>query len=193
MGGVAMKCPGCHFGCSLNKYQCGRGKEFFDLVQDGGELPERRPPVFTPSEQAAKKGHTPPPINEKLVRGINIVSHMMRDRDMPTPEQAIIVGLINLKSFMSKSLLPKRLQLPQLEFEKGLQSAIEHGFVEIADVEHSGTVVRFTASGKVQAEKWKNERDKRIEEFFSALSDDEKVQLDSLLGTLLRAHMHRPR
>ena len=55
-----VKCPGCHFECMLEKYQCGRGKEFYDLAAAGGEVPVRRGPMMTPSERAARPDGKPP-------------------------------------------------------------------------------------------------------------------------------------
>lgn len=37
-------CPGCHFGCTLDDYQCARGGRFYEKWQAGEEIPVRRPP-----------------------------------------------------------------------------------------------------------------------------------------------------
>lgn len=45
-----VKCPGCHFECALEKYQCGRGLEFLEFALAGGEVPKRDSPIImTPS------------------------------------------------------------------------------------------------------------------------------------------------
>ena len=66
-------CPACHFGCRLVKYQCGRGREFFELAAAGEEIPERRGPMMTPSERAALGGDGRPPLNNRVMHGLNIL------------------------------------------------------------------------------------------------------------------------
>ena len=50
----APKCPGCHFGCSLDRYQCARGKGLHAKWLAGEEIPERRAPW-----ERAKRGEGP--------------------------------------------------------------------------------------------------------------------------------------
>ena len=177
-------CPGCHFGCKLAKYQCGRGKEFYDIAAEGGEVPERRGPMMTPSERAATPDGKPP-LNDRVMHALNITANRLRDRHAEAGERKVLITLVRTGSFMSVGLLGKRAMLSREELDLVLYGLQQAGMVKLEAEEHAGEVARITQSGLDQAATWKAERDDKTAEFLSALSDDEKEALVALVRKML--------
>ena len=178
------KCPGCHFGCMLVKYQCGRGKEFYDLAASGGELPERRGPMMTPSEAAARPDGRPP-LNDRVMHGLNIMSNRLRERHEQSPNGAVLTALERSASFMSLPILQKRTHVPSAVLDSMLEEACQEELVTLEEDEHAGRIARLTDEGRQRAAEFKAQRDASTAEFLSALSDDEKKQLVTLVRKLL--------
>jgi len=179
-----IRCPGCHFECMLVKYQCGRGKEFYDIAAAGGEVPVRRGPMMTPSERAANPDGKPP-LNNRVMHALNIMASRLRDRHVEAGERKIVVGLVRAGSFMSMPFLAKRSQMSIEELEAELEKACASGFVCIEDDEHAGRIARLTDAGAEQAAQWEMERNEQTAAFLSALSDEEKETLVLLIRKLL--------
>lgn len=56
----ARTCPGCHFGCDIEDYQCARGEKLHARWVETGELPERRGPGHGPgANPASGPKHSP--------------------------------------------------------------------------------------------------------------------------------------
>jgi len=177
-------CPGCHVGCKLVKYQCGRGKEFYDIAAQGGELPERRGPVLTPSERAALPDGKPP-LNDRVMHALNIAANRLRDRHTEAAERKVLISLVRANSFMSAGLLGKRAMLSREELDLVLYGLRQAELVKFENEENVGEVVRITEAGREQAAIWKAERDEKTAEFLSRLSDDEKEALAALIRKML--------
>lgn len=179
-----IRCPGCHFECKLKNYQCGRGKEFFDLAAAGGEVPVRRGPVMTPSERAANPDGKPP-LNDRVMHGLNITALRLRQRHEESGMRKVALSLARAGSFMSLPFLAKRMLLSANEADAALYEAEQAGF---ATVELGDGGVRFaylTDAGKQQAVIWKGERDRQTAVFLANLDDDEKAVLEHLLRKML--------
>ena len=180
----ALKCPGCHFQCKLVKYQCGRGKGFYDLVADGGELPERRGPMAAPGDRSAGPAKMPP-LNDRVVFGFGILSHAMQKRCFETGEQKLVFALMRQGLFMTPPILAKRVMLSAEELDEEVEAAKRRGLVDVEVDERIGRVVCLTEAGQEQAAIWKAERDEQTAEFLSPLSDEEKETMDMLVRKLL--------
>ncbi len=179
-----ISCPGCHFECKLVKYQCGRGKEFFDLAASGGEVPIRRGPMLSPSEVAAGKPPVPP-VNDRIMHGFTIVANKMQDRHAESKSEKIVTALVRQGSFMSLPLLAKRSLLSRDELDAGLEEAREAGYASVEVDERVGRVARLTDAGKKQADAFKEARDAGTAELLSGLSEDEKETLAALIRKVL--------
>ena len=177
-------CPGCHFECKLVKYQCGRGKEFYDLAIAGEEVPERRGPMMTPSEKAASPDGEPP-LDNRVMHTCNILSNRLKERHVDVGEDAVVFGLARAGSFMSLPFLAKRTLLSVDELDKCLEEAKQRGLVVVEVEEHAGRIARLTDAGAEQAAIVKAERDKETAEFLSNLTEEEKETLVVLIRKLL--------
>lgn len=178
------KCPGCHFECKLVKYQCGRGKEFFDIAAEGGEVPVRRGPMMTPSERAARPDGKPP-LNDRVMHGFNILANRLQDRHVEAGERKMVLALDRMGSFMSLALLPKRMVVSPEELDAALEEAQQSGFITVEDDGRVGRIVRLTDAGVEQTAAWKAERDEETAEFLSNLTEEEKETLVVLVRKLL--------
>lgn len=178
-------CPGCHFGCKLVKYQCGRGKEFFDLAASGGELPTRHGrPVATPSERAARLDGMPP-LDDRVMFCLMVLANRLQQHHQETGEQKMAFALSRAGSFMTLPILAKRTMLSPSEFDDALEAAKRAGLVEVEVAEEGDGIARLTETGKEQVAAWKAERDARTAEFLVALDDGEKETLERLLRKTL--------
>ena len=176
-------CPGCHFECVLVEYQCGRGKEFYDIAAAGGEVPIRRGPMMTPSEKAARP-EGKPPVNHRVMHMLNVAANRLQDRHVEAGDRKVVLTLDRAKSFMSVPIMAKRMLVSPEETEKALEEAKAAGYVTVAD-EERGRMAYLTDAGKQQAAAWNAEHEARTAEFLSALSEDEKETLDELMRKLL--------
>ena len=178
-------CPACHFGCKLAKYQCGRGKEFFDLVADGEPLPERRGPMLTPSERAALGSDGRPPLNDRVMHAFTIITNVIQKRHADAGARKVVLTLARTGSFMSLTLLPKRMTLSREEADTFLEEAQQADLVAVENDNRDVRIARLTDAGSEQAALWQAERDAETAEFLSPLSDEEKETLEALVRKLL--------
>ena len=177
-------CPGCHFECKLANYQCGRGKEFFDLAAAGGEVPIRRGPTRTPSEIAAGAGGRPP-LNDCVMHWLNVVANRLQDNHEEAGMRKVVLTLTRTGSFMSLPILAKRMLLSVDDADAALIEAEQAGYVTIGSEDGRGRFAYLTDAGKQQSAVWEAERDVQTAAFVSNLDEDEKEVLERLLRKLL--------
>ena len=177
-------CPGCHFRCKLVKYQCGRGKEFFEMAATGEQLPERRGPVLTPSERASMGGAGKPPVNGRVMHGLNVMGNVIKRELAEDPQRKVVQSLARGGSFMSLPILANRTHLAKEELRTVIDELVQAGLVVEEREEHAGLVARLTDKGAGRAVAWRSEHDERVAEFLSPLTDEEKEQLATMLRKL---------
>ena len=177
-------CPACHFRCQLVKYQCGRGKEFYDLAAAGEEIPERRGPMPTPSERATCPDGKPP-VNDRVIHAANILSNRLNDLKLETGDRKVVLALGRAGSFMTLPILAHRMMLSADELDPYLEEAQQNGFVALETDERGYRIACLTDSGLEQAAVWKAERDEENSAFLSELSEEEKEELVVLIRKLL--------
>ena len=180
-----LTCPACHFGCKLANYQCGRGKEFYDIVAAGGELPERRGPMLTPSEQAAFGEGGRPPLNHRVMHALNIMANVLQRRHEEAGVKKMTLGLARAGSFCTLPMLAKRMNMTGDAFDETLAKAKREGFVTVEDDERGFRIARITTAGSQRAAAWQTERDAHTADFLSPLSEEEKEELERLLRKLI--------
>lgn len=183
LAGIA--CPGCHFECKLTAYQCARGKEFYDLGMSGQPVPERRWPMFTPSELAAGRDKRPP-LNDRVMHGLNIVSMTLQKRHEQAGAQKVALALGHSGGFMAIGILAKRTRIPRPELDDILEDARQAGLITLHDEPHAKRVATLTEKGMAQVGEWREEQARNTADFLSPLSEEEKGQLEQLVHKLTR-------
>lgn len=180
-----LTCPACHFGCKLAKYQCGRGKEFYDIVAAGGELPERHGPMLTPSEKAAFGEDGRPPLNHRVMHALSIMANVLQRRHEEAGAKKLVSCLARAGSFCTLPMLSKRMHVAGDEFDEALAVSQREGLVVVEDDERGIRIARITAAGSQQAAAWQAEHDASTADFLSPLSEEEKDELERLLRKLI--------
>ena len=180
-----IKCPACHFECTLANYQCGRGREFYDLALEGEEIPRRRGPMLTPSEQAARGADGRPPLNNRVMHAFNILANRLQKRHVEAGERKVVLTLSKMGSFMSVPFLAKRMLVSTEELDTSLEKAIQLGFVSIEPDERGVRMAHLTDAGKEKASQVQASQDENTAEFLSPLTDDEKETLEQIMRKLL--------
>ena len=180
----SIRCPGCHFECMLAKYQCGRGKEFYDIAAAGGEVPVRRGPMMTPSERAACPDGKPP-LDGRVMHALFITAGRLQSLRPAEGGCDVVSALARTGSFMSVPMLAKRMRVAADDLEQALGEACEAGLVNVEADGRFSRVASLTDAGMRQAAQRRAEDDERTAAFLSALSDEEKETLAALLRKLL--------
>ncbi len=180
----APSCPGCHFGCALDAYRCGRGKGFHQLWVDGKPIPERG----KPGEGGV--GHAPS-VDMRVMHGLNIMANILQDRHTESAERKTLMAIGRQGGFFAVDMLGKRTLLGSEDLAEATRFLIARGFIEHDEDDMAGTVLRITSSGREQLSAWNAERDASTAEFLSPLSDDEKMQLSSMLSRIIQAELKK--
>ena len=177
-------CPGCHFGCSVDAYKCGRGKGFRQLWLDGKPLPERGKPGDGGAMQM-------PAVDMRVMHELNIMANILQDRHTESAERKVLMAIGRQGGFFAVDMLGKRTLLDAGRLYEATGFLKSAGFVEHDEDEIAGTILRITLSGRDQLAEWNAERETATAEFLSPLDDDEKVQLSKLLSRIIQAELKK--
>lgn len=182
----APSCPGCHFGCALDAYRCGRGKGFHQLWVDGKPIPERG----KPGEGGAGRA---PSVDTRVMHGLNIMANILKDRHTESAERKTLMAVGRQGGFFAVDMLGKRTLLDPEDLAEATRFLIAGGFIEHDEDEIAGTVLRITSSGREQLAQWNTEREAATEEFLAPLDDSEKEQLASMLFRIIQSELQKKR
>lgn len=183
---VAPNCPGCHFGCPLDAYRCGRGKGFHQLWVDGKPIPKRGEPGEGGVGQA-------PPLDSRVMHGLNIMANILKDRHTESAERKALMAIGRQGGFFAADMLGKRTLLDAERLDEATGYLEGAGFVERDEDEIAGAVFRITSSGRDQLVAWNAEREEATAEFLAPLDDDEKAQLVSMLSRIIKSELEKKR
>lgn len=185
---TAPSCPGCHFRCQLDRYQCGRGARFFAQWQETGEVPQRH------GHPGPPPGKEPSP-DQRLMFELNIVAHAMQMQREQQAETELLASLAAHEGSSTGHVLEKRARLQPGTFGAAIGQLEHDGLVERCDLGQFHDAFCITDAGKARLSELEAARTAANEEFLSPLSAEERDQLAALLGKLLapahaRAHGH---
>ena len=108
----APACTGCHFGCTLDAYRCGRGKAFYELWQAGGEVPERRGPGRLGGSPG---GDHRPPSDTRVMHALTIMTKVLHERHAEAPESKLLASIERQGGFFALDKLAERAVLTSEE------------------------------------------------------------------------------
>lgn len=168
-------CPGCHFGCRLDRYQCGRGQGIYEKWVETGEVPER-PAVPPPILQLE--------VTDKLAFGMNILANVVQDQRSRRAEGEILCALMGHAGLASEQLIAARARLDSADFEKALKDLEAAGDIGRGACGHIRAAVWLTDSGRAKIPEAEAARRTDAETFLAPLSEDEREELDGLLFKL---------
>jgi len=139
-GAKAPTCPGCHFGCRIDYYQCARGLRFLEQWEAGEEIPERRMPG--PGARGGKPGQDPrdgtgaPALDGQVLHLLMLVDMFgKRATELPTHVR-VAEATLRHDGFATPYVVAQRSQLDGEAFDAAVDQAVEEGLVDIQYDEH---------------------------------------------------------
>lgn len=210
----APTCPGCHFGCALDDYQCGRGRKFLAMWHNGEAIPERRGPGMPrhagkqgPGGEASAaraagnaqrpekrggeggpEGQLPPDM--RLVMLLNVTANALRDeRDSNTADE-VLDCIVRQDRSATIRIIAERVRKDPAELEAALQELQQRSLAQPHD-DDGRTFFEPTEEGLAHCKAWQEKRREDDTRFVSGLSEDEKQQLADLLQKMLDPLMKR--
>lgn len=189
----AKVCPGCHFGCAIDGFQCGRGEKLHARWVETGELPERRRPPHPGGQPGGRDGGRPAiPVDDRIMHMLHIIgialSDLADESGASAPERRAIDCLMRHGGSASERIVEGRTHAEGLDALFG--ELVERGLVKRRGFEHA-TLYALTEQGLAQAKAWESERKATEAEFLGVLDDGEKEQLLALVMKLLEPGFKR--
>lgn len=171
-------CPGCDRHCDLNEPYCGRGEEY----RRTGQMPERRHGKEHYHEMRRAHDHAAD-INDKLIINLRDLSHVMRFLYEGKASQKRILIILNEAKTITQRDLTERLRIQPGSASEILSKLESAGLIIRTqnEFDRRTTDVCLTDTGKELAAEALAQRQKRHEEMFSCLSEEEKQELLSML------------
>ena len=189
-------CPGCHFTCAIDDYQCARGEMFYERWKAGEEVPERRGPGRPPAG-GMPKGILKPTSDERTMHLLHILeialSDLERESGSDAPERRVVDCLMRHNQSASEFVITGRTNLAGAELGDALEQVEAQHLVERRQVQTGATFYALTDQGIEQAKAWLEELRAAQTRFLSVLDDSEKQQLHQLVAKLLEPGFARMR
>ena len=170
-------CPGCGKHCDLNEPHCGRGEEY----RCTGKIPEQR---HEKNYHEMRMAHYyAADINDKLIINLRDLSHIMRLLYEGKASQKRILIILNETETITQKDLTERLGIQPGSASEILSKLESAGLINRTqnEADRRTTDVCLTDAGRELAAEALTQRQKRHEEMFSCLSEEEKHELLSLL------------
>lgn len=171
-------CPGCGRHCDLNEPHCGRGEEYCRT----GKMPEgqhgkehRHEPHEARFEEAD--------MNDRLLSNLRDLGHMMRFLHEGKAGQKRILIMLYEAQKMTQRDLTERLEIQPGSASEILSKLEGAGLISRTpnEVDRRTTDVCLTDAGRELAAETLAQRQRRHEEMFSCLTEEEREKLLSLL------------
>ena len=190
----APACPGCHFGCSLDAYRCGRGKGFSEKWRAGEPVPERRGPGKGGPGGPGKGGPGGPggpgrgglPTGMRVMHALNIMANKLQDRHTESAERKVLASIDRQGGFFALDMLGRRALVDQPQLDEAIASLTAEGLAESAQDPIAGDILRITEAGRMRQREWNAEREASTAEFLAPLTEEEQDQLAHLIFRLLK-------
>lgn len=171
-------CPGCGRRCDLSAPHCDRGKEYSRT----GKMPEQKHKGDSHHE-AYISHYDAADINDKIIMNIRNISCMMRFLYEGKASQKRILIILKEAERMTQRDLTERLGIQPGSASEILSKLESAGLIVRTqnETDRRTTDICLTDSGRELAAEAFAQRQKRHEEMFSCLSEEEKQKLLSLL------------
>lgn len=171
-------CPGCGRHCDLSEPHCGRGEEYSRT----GKMPERQHGKGHHHEMRMAHYHAADE-NEKLIINLRDISHIMRYLYEGKASQKRILIILQEEEKMTQRDLTERLGIQPGSASEILSKLESAGLIVRTsnETDRRTTDVCLTDAGRESAAEALTQRQKRHEDMFSCLRENEKQELLSLL------------
>ena len=171
-------CPGCGQHCDLSELHCSRGEEYCRT----GKMPEQR--HGQENRYEIRMAHyQATDTNDKLIINLRDLGHIMRFLYEGKASQKRILIIINELETITQRELTEHLGIQPGSASEILSKMENSGLIIRTqnETDRRTTDVRLTDRGRELAAEALAQRQKRHEEMFSCISEEEKQDLLSLL------------
>lgn len=171
-------CPGCGRHCDLNEPHCKTGEEYLRT----GKLPERG--HVDKSHRGGRMGrHQSADMNDRLVMSLRDVSHLMHKQYEGKASQKRILIILHESGTLTQRELTERMGIRPGSASEILSKLESAGLIvrSANETDRRNVDVRLTDEGARQALDAVGQRQRRHQEMFSCLSEEEQQTLLSLL------------
>lgn len=171
-------CPGCGRHCDLSEPHCGRGEEY----RRTGKMPERR--HGNDHRQEMRMAHyQATDMNDKLIINLRDLGHIMRFLYEGKASQKRILIILNELETITQRDLTEHLGIQPGSASEILSKMESAGLLLRTqnETDRRTTDVSLTDTGRELAADALTQRQRRHEEMFSCISEEEKKELLSLL------------
>lgn len=171
-------CPGCERYCDLNEPHCGRGQEYCRT----GKMSEHHHGKGRHHEMRMAHYHATD-MNDKLIINLRDLDHMMRFLYEGKASQKRILIILHEEEKITQRDLTERLGIQPGSASEILSKLESAGLIVRTqnEIDRRTTDVCLTEAGRESAAEALAQRQKRHEEMFSCLSEEEKQELLLLL------------
>ena len=182
-GDTVPACPGCHFSCRIDRYQCGRGEAFHERWKAGEKLPERRMPARGGSDGNVNK----PPAAARIEHMLAVVPRVMRQRAGESGRERLLAALGRREGRAALGIVASELDTNVAGLRPAADALVAEGAAQMATTDAGVQMLALTGQGEVaRAELDKRHRASR-DAFLGAISPEDQERLADLLEKLLHA------
>ncbi|MGI6033607.1 MAG: hypothetical protein ACOX69_09345 [Coriobacteriales bacterium] len=173
-------CPGCHFACKVDRYQCGRGHRFYQTWLEGGEVPARRPPQSkSPADEL--------PLEKRIEHMLAVVPRVLRIQAHESFDDQVLLGIERHEGLAAVAIVSGELSANSAAVASAAANLQEKGLVATAAPREGAEMLQVTEKGRDYLEELNRRHAQTSERFFGVLSKDEREKLLELLEKTLRS------
>lgn len=178
-------CPCCGRHCDLSMPKCERGAEY---RRTGAVVTEPHHCKERQIKDGRLKHYQEADIPKKLIINLRDINHIMRSLYEGKGSQKRILIVLNEVGNITQSELTEHLGIQPGSASEVIAKLEDAGnIVRVpSDSDHRTMDISLTEQGRILAETFLAQREKRHEEMFSCLSEEEKISLLKLLEKINR-------
>lgn len=184
------RCPACHIGCRIDRYQCGRGADLHERWLNGEEIPQRGKHGRPGGPDGPKRGFKKPPAAQRIEFILAILPHVMQMHAHEGEPEKLLLALGRREGQAALPIMANELNANAAGLQAGADELARRGWAEFIKPHEGGTLLALTENGREALADVELTHRRCNDEFISVLGNDEVEQLATLLEELLHRHPH---
>lgn len=183
-------CPGCHFHCRLDHYQCGLGAYRWEQAQKESEDTQvaADTSVAKPAAKpAAAKHHANASADVRIEHLLTVLPHKLRVAAGERVEDKLLCAVMRRRGLAAPSIMAKLLYTNPAGLQPSIKALENAGYLTIVDVEGRPGFMQLTDEGMAEGKRCAARHAATYRDLLSCLSAEEQDELVILLGKLMAA------